>query len=76
MFPTVANCLAFSQMNKGNNETLNYVLDDVRIGDQLCLLINSLHLATPKPLMPPELYHQPFWNMNEFQVAFPLSWYE
>lgn len=42
MFPTVGNCFAFSQKNKGKNETLNYVLDDVRIGDQLCLLMTSL----------------------------------
>lgn len=42
MFPTVGNCFAFSQKNKGKNEKLNYVWDDVRIGDQLCLLMASL----------------------------------
>lgn len=51
MFPTVGNCFPFSQKNKGTNEILNCVLDDVRIGDQLCLLMTSLHLAAPKPLM-------------------------
>lgn len=42
IFPTVGNCFAFSQKNKGKNEKLNYVWDDVRIGDQLCLLMASL----------------------------------
>lgn len=51
LLPTVGNCFAFFQKNKGKNETLNYILDDARIGDQLCLLMTLLHLATPKPSM-------------------------